>query len=350
MSEPKKPHIFLFTGSDSFSISEKITFWRKEFEKKFGPGNEVIIDCESAQTPDAIIRELHTALRSHTLFSFRKIAIIRNIFSKTATATQVQDFFVQNMNNIPEADVIVFTSAKNEKKSVLLALITSLETSGSAHSDTFDILKGSSLRKWIHSRIALNHGIISPSALEYLAQRFDSGTATGPAKYAPPTYELWTIAHMIHILCSYAHGKEIAKKDIDLFVPISQDAHIFGLTDAIAERRRQRALQLAHTLIDGPQSALKGACIYLCALLIGQFRGLLLVRKLTLENHSEQDIARILDWDAKRVWVNKKKVASRTPQELQRILLSLIEYDYSLKTSSRNPLASLDTLLCSATQ
>jgi len=347
MPEPKKPHIFLFTGTDSFTIAEKLAFWKKEFQKKYGIGNSLVIDCESALTPEEVIRQLHVAFKMNTLFSLSKIVIIKNIFSKTALAGAVREFFEKNIDTIPQSDFLVFTSEKQDKRLEFAKRMARLEKADTARSETFDIPRGAQLRTWMHSRIQHAGASISQHALEYLAQKYDKQEGFS-RKDEKPSYELWQIHHDIEKLSAYARGRAITKEDIDLFIPHSDDAHIFDLTDALALGNTSRALRLAHTLASGPQTQIKGSCIYLAALLIGQFRGLFLVKKLSDAKKTDQQIADILGWDPKRVWVNKKKIGQRTVKELQHILHSLCEYDYSLKTSSSNPLAALDLLICRA--
>jgi DNA polymerase III delta subunit len=347
MSEPKKPHIFLFTGSDSFTIAEKLAFWKKEFQKKYGVGNLLAIDCETGLAPEDALHQLQTAFRMNTLFSSAKIVIIKNIFSKTALAGIVREFFEKNIDTIPQSDFLVFTSEKPDKKSGFATRIARTEKSGIARSETFDTPRGAQLRTWMHARIQRNKASISQYALEYLAQKYDTQGGYKRKDEKPP-YDLWRITHDTETLSAYATGRSITKEDIDLFIPRPDDAHIFDLTDALALGNVQHALHLAHGLIPESQSQIKAGCIHITALLIGQFRGLFLVKKLLDAKKSEQDIADILDWDPKRVWVNRKKISGRTADELQHILRSLCEYDFSLKTTSHNPLACLDLLICRA--
>lgn len=367
----QKPHIYLFTGTDSFTIAEKLSFWKKEFQKKYGTGNSLSIDCESPLNPEDVIRQLTIAFQTNTLFSLAKIVIIKNIFAKTALASIVREFFEKHIETIPQSDFVVFTQekkpkskkdekdekdekesapAKKEKKSDLTKIIAELEKSGKARSNVFDVPYGAALRKWIQTRFEHASVSASDSIIEYLIRQYGEKEGYGRRDEKKLSVDLWTIAHDIEKLSAYARGRAITKEDINLLIPRSLEGHIFDLSDALAARDKKRALQLIHTLISGPESQIKGMCIGLTAQLIGQFRGLFLVKKLSDAGKSEQQIADILDWDPKRVWVNKKNSSRQTAEELQKTLRSLIEYDYSLKTSSAHPLAALDLLICKATK
>lgn len=371
MPEPQKPHIFLFTGTDSFSIAEKLSFWKKEFQKKYGAGTSLVIDCESPLNPEEVIRQLTIAFQARTLFSLTKIVIIKNIFAKTSLAGVVREFFEKHIETIPRSDFVVFTQekkpkskkddksekdekesapAKKEKKSDLTKIITELEKTGKAKSDIFDIPRGAALRKWIHARFERAGGTISDYVIGYLLQQYGEREGYVKRYEEKSSVDLWTVSHDIEKLSAYASGRVITKEDINLLVPRSLEGHIFDLSDAIAVRDKKRALQLIHALVSGPESQIKGMCIGLTAQLIGQFRGLFLVKKLSDAGKSEQQIADVLDWDPKRVWVNRKKTGGQTADQLQCTLRSLIEYDYSLKTSSAHPLAALDLLICKATK
>ena len=206
------------------------------------------------------------------------------------------------------------------------------------------------MHKWIQTRFERAGATISEYVIEYLLQQY--GEKEGYAKNyeKKPSVDLWTIAHDIGKLSAYARGRAITKEDINLLIPRSLEGHMFDLTDAMTAHNKKRALQLTHALISGPETQIKGMCIGLTAQLIGQFRGLFLVKKLSDAGKSEQQIAEALDWDPKRVWVNRKKTGTQTADGLKKILRSLIEYDYSLKTSSAHPLAALDLLICKATR
>lgn len=370
MSEPQKPHIFLLTGTDSFSISEKLLFWKKEFQKKYGIGNLLAIDCESPLNPEEVVRQLTIAFQTHTLFSRAKIVIIKNIFAKTTLASLVREFFEKHIKTIPQSDFVVFTQekkpkskkdekddkdekesapAKKEKKSDLTKIIAELEKSGKARSNVFDVPYGAALRKWIQARFEHVGVSASDSIIEYLIRQYGEKEGYTRRDEKKLSVDLWTIAHDIEKLSAYARSRTVTKEDINLLIPRSREGHIFELTDAIAAREKKRALQLTHALISGSESQIKGMCIGLTAQLIGQFRGLFLVKKLSDAGKNEKQIAEALDWDPKRVWVNKKNSSRQTAEELQRTLRSLIEYDYSLKTSSAHPLAALDLLICRAT-
>lgn len=380
MSEQQKPHIYLFTGSDSFTIAEKLSFWKKEFRKKHGVSNSLIIDCESPLNPEEVIHQLTIAFQTHTLFALTKIVIIKNIFSKTALATVVREFFEKHIEAIPRSDFVVFVQEKKvqskknkkeegekeneenkedekesvpkkkEKKSDLAKIIGELEKTDKAQSETFDIPSGAALRRWIQARVERAGAAPSEHVIGYLIQHY--GENEGPVKKyeKKPSTDLWTITHDIGKLSAYARGRTITKEDINLLIPRSPEGHIFDLADAISARDTKRALQLTHALVSGPESQMKGMCIGLTAQLIGQFRGLFLVKRLSDAGKSEGHIADILDWDPKRVWVNKKNSSRQTADGLQKILRSLIEYDYSLKTSSAHPLTALDLLICKATR
>src|SRR5215472_10494108 len=99
--------------------------------------------------------------------------------------------------------------------------------------------KGAALESWISKRARSIGVTISPDATSMLANFIGS--------------QLRLLANELDKLATYVgESKTISAADVHKLSAQVQEAHIFGLTDALAQRNRKQALDLMHELlVDG---------------------------------------------------------------------------------------------------
>src|SRR4051812_6913362 len=102
MSEKTQPssNIYLFFGEDNFSLQRKVNHWKNEFAKKYTNAAVTVIEAtELAETE--IIKNLQTHL-SPSLFASKKLIVVRDGLPSKATQTQLADFLLNSLDNIPK--------------------------------------------------------------------------------------------------------------------------------------------------------------------------------------------------------------------------------------------------------
>lgn len=338
-SDAARPHIFLFHGTDTYSIAEKVGLWKAEFEKKYGKENCIVLDCELLNNESEIYVTLNNLLRSATLFSTTKLVVLKNVFSK-ATKKQLLEILSRELESIPPTHFLVFKEEQTDARTVLHKTIKKMESAGRAQIQEFRIPQGDDLLSWIRKFVTSRNIPIDASALNTFVHRFDV-----PAQDQSWTdgveWNLWQIVHELEKLAAYTQGRPIMKEDVALLVSENPQAHIFSLVDALASGQRQTAQRLA-TLLAGEG---KSGVLSMTALLIGQFRSFLIIKELAGARVSDADIAKKLSWNPKRLWVVSKKIQRLTTETMRNSYRILLDIDSQLKSSSTPPLTLFDRFL-----
>lgn len=327
-----KPHIFLFSGDDSFAVAEKVSLWKREFQKKYGIHSIHSLDLETSFDSEEQARHLfRQALVAQDLFSQTRLVFLKNAFSRHVKK-DTENLLDEILPLVPPSHFIVLTAERPDARTTFYKTLQKLKENGTAKIEEFLLPQGANLRSWIKARVEKLGGKIEPSALSSFIAHFES-PENNYQKELP--YTLWLINHEIEKLVAYARERSITSKDIDLLVPQKKDAHVFSLTDALLSKNTKRATILFSELLS--EGNHKTQALSVTALLTSQFRDLLRIKLLKSSGASEQQIASELSWNPKRVWVVGKKVQMLSEETLKATYSRLLEIDCKLKSTSLNP-------------
>lgn len=140
------------------------------------------------------------------------------------------------------------------------------------------------------------------------------------------------------------NARPITEKDVALLTPYVAEANVFELADAIATQDGRKALSLVHTALDqDPRDEGFG----LFALVVRQFRHLLLAREHLDSGGSPKDVASLLKihpYPAEKI---AKQCRAFSITQLETIFKRLQKYDQEMKTGKIAPKLALDLLIAS---
>lgn len=187
--------------------------------------------------------------------------------------------------------------------------------------------KGKALENWILKRAKSIDVKMMPDAAALLANY--SGN------------QLRLLANEIDKLATYV-GKDgtISTKEVQLLSPQVQEARIFDLTDALAQRNRKQALNILHDLLADGEAPLR-----LISTITSQVRSLLLVKELAQKRERSGQIAAKLGMAPFLVEKSLRQVNNFTPAQLETIYRQLMATDAALKRSRLTPEMALDLLI-----
>src|SRR6266849_6019371 len=187
--------------------------------------------------------------------------------------------------------------------------------------------KGAALESWINKRAQAISVKITPEATSLLAN------FTGN--------QLRMLANELDKLATYVGEHAIITvEDVRLLSAQAQEARIFDLTDALAQRNRKQALDLLHDLLADGEPPLK-----LISTITSQVRSLLLVKELadnglrTSQIVSATGIAPFVAEKALR------QIGRFSTSQLERAYRQLLATDAALKRSRLTPDMALDLLV-----
>lgn len=269
--------LFLFTGSDSYRIQQKIEYWKKAFsEKHGGEVNITILDGKKIE-----LFEIRSAFETLPLLAEKRLIIIRN-FLKNAkpkneekdeeeienTAFKDQKKLATALENLSEDCTVVFVEQGSfpDKRS---ALVKKIQKDGKI--EVFEPIEGSALTQWILGAVLEHGGKISPQNADFLARHIGS--------------DLWKIENEIKKLVTFADQREITEKDILLLTKANIKTTIFKLTDYLGQKNARKAIATLNTLTQSGEDI-----FYIFFMIVRHFRILIQIKALLEQKKTQQNI------------------------------------------------------------
>lgn len=191
--------------------------------------------------------------------------------------------------------------------------------------------------KWILEHAAQNEITIQPSAVGELVKRL-----MGETKQTLPVA---AAHHELLKLSSYAGEDQITTAMVEELTPQDLSIDLFALLDFIGSKNKPQAIRVLQNYYDSSSEDEKVLTIRLVALLSDQLRSLLIVKQLSAQNLSEQQILQATGWKTGRLFVMKKIGRNFNDAQLSGALTKLYNLDKELKTSTLPPRPIIDLIV-----
>lgn len=187
--------------------------------------------------------------------------------------------------------------------------------------------RGAALESWIVKRAKSAGVSIQPEAAAMLANFIGN--------------QLRLLANELDKLATYVGpGKTITIDTVRLLTAHVQEARIFDLTDALAQRNRTQALDILHDLLADGEPPLK-----LLSTITSQVRSLLLIKELAQKGMRSGQISGTLGMAPFVVDKAMRQIGKFTPAQLEGAYRQLLATDAALKRSRMTPEMALDLLV-----
>ncbi len=319
----------LLLGPDDFTKREYLKITSLES----GLILDLIIDTDNTPEPED--------LAIQDLFSKPKMYVLQGVIQKFRDE-KILESLVASKNHI------VLMEGKLDKR---VAENKALLANKSIAIKEFSLPHGPELNQWIQTRFSVLGGIVSKAGVEELAVRLGRDNAKeikvgGRVVAVEEVYNLYQADSEIRKLVAYASGKEVGALEVGLLVAENIETDVFSLTNAIADKQKQKAMELLNKFLKGQSGAEeKGAIIQLNALLSEQFRNVAIVQDFITRKTSETDILEKTGWKSGRLFVIKKIADRFEPKKVLETLNKFNALDEELKTSQVPPRTLLDLIL-----
>ncbi|MBB6729758.1 DNA polymerase III subunit delta [Cohnella zeiphila] len=153
--------------------------------------------------------------------------------------------------------------------------------------------------------------------------------------------EMGAIAAEIDKLCLHAgEGGTVTAEAVATLVSASTEQSVFKLTEEIAALRTDRALALYYDLLKQREEPIK-----LTALLVRQFRNMLLVKELRKQGFTPQQMAGQLGLHPYAAKITAEQARGFSLERLAAVLERLAELDYEMKTGRVEKTLGLELFL-----
>jgi DNA polymerase-3 subunit delta len=229
----------------------------------------------------------------------------------------------EHIATMPETTVLVLLV--DEALEANNPLVKAAEKYGRVIQST--VPKGAALENWITKRARANKVKITPEAVHLLANFIGSHPRL--------------LANELDKLATYVGDDAAITADVvrQLSAQI-QEARVFDLTDAIAQRNRKQALNILHDLLSDGEPPLK-----LMSTITSQVRSLLLVKELAQRGMRSGQIASTTGMAPFLVDKAMRQVGNFSMTQLEQAYRQLLETDAALKRSRIMPEMALDLLV-----
>jgi DNA polymerase-3 subunit delta len=229
----------------------------------------------------------------------------------------------EHIAQMPDTTVLVLLV--DEALEASNPLVKAAEKYGKAILST--VPKGASLENWIARRAKAIGTTITPEAVKLLAN-FIGGQPR-------------LLANELDKLATYVGpGGSITAEHIHTLSAQVQEARVFDLTDALAQRNRKQALNILHDLLADGEPPLK-----LISIITSQVRSLLLVKELAQKGMRLAQIASTAGIPPYIAEKALRQVGNFSLAQLESAYRELLTTDAALKRSRMTPEMALDLLV-----
>lgn len=325
MSEPS-PVVYLLHGEDEYNIAQEVA----KFEANLGDDalreanttsldgrNFNIDDLVSVVSPMPFIAKRRVVILRHPLARLESKEAKARIFNKQKL-TKDREKIIENFEKVPPTTALVLVEHKllttdwEREKGNLHWLERWAESNREwVYVKAFPLLKGN-MGGWIQNRVAQESGQFTHEAAGRLAELVGDDTLLADQE--------------IRKLLDYADYKRpVEKEDVDLLTPDSSQADIFAMVDALGMRDGKKASENLQRLLEQQEHG------YIFAMIVRQFRLLLLVREILDGGGGGDEITaklgflRVKKWMSRRLIPQAKKFSLPVLEEIYHRLLNLDE-------------------------
>ena len=250
-----------------------------------------------------------------------KLVIVRNLHDAIPQDKEAQALIDYAENPIPEACLVV-TSNKVDRKRKLFKILTGLKTAIACEAP-----KENELINWLRKRAEESNYSLSSNAARVLINRV--GARPG------------ILAKELEKTLLYAGAnKSISEKDVAEVVGESKTENVFALTEALKTKNPETALRLLNNQINHGEEPIK-----ILGTIAWQFRMIWEVKHYQKKNLPSGQIAKTMGANPYVVDKALQHTGRFSTKQLRTGYLELAKADRSLKSTSQDPLAVMQTLV-----
>jgi DNA polymerase-3 subunit delta len=250
-----------------------------------------------------------------------KLVVVRNLHEAIPKDQDAQTLIDYAQSPIPEACVVI-TADKVDRKRKLFKTLTGLKTAVACEAP-----KENELASWLRKRAGETGYSLSPDAARFLVNRM--GARPG------------ILAKELEKTLLYAGKNEsVSEKDVSEVVGESKLENVFALTDALKTKNPEKALRLLNNQIDHGEEPIK-----ILGTIAWQLRMIWQVKHYQQKNLPSGQIAKAMGANPYIVEKALQHTCRFSTQQLRSGYLELVNADRSLKSTTKDPMAVMQTLI-----
>lgn len=330
-------NLYIFYGQDDFSIKEALARLKAGLDSGGMLESNTVFLEGSQVRPD----ELHAICDTVPFLSGVRLVIVSGLLSRFESdrprrsgraaarpgpydSSDLGEWraFVEYLPHMPSSTVLVLLDGALSAGNRFLRAVQ-----GRAEVQEFRPLQGNALREWLVKRARRLGVSLTPDAVRLLSEAVGNN--------------LWQLASELEKLALYAEGRAIREEDVRALVSATREANVFSLIDAVVAGHREEAFRLLRRLLQEG-----GTVPHILALLVRQYRHLILARELQEQRIPAPEIGRRLGIASEYALRKVMDQAARYPlPRLEAAYHRLLEADVAMKTGALDEELALELLI-----
>jgi len=323
--------LYILYGQDGFSLSQAVA----EIKADLGDRETVAANTTSLGGQRLALGEIRNKCDTAPFLCSHRLVIVEGLLGrfdakqgksrsrkgKSGNGLEEWDGLADYIRQMPETTVLMLVDEEVKGNNRLLKELSPL-----AEVRAFPLLRGTGLKSWIRQRVKAEGGDITPQAVNLLAELIGG--------------DLWAMDGEIRKLLLYSQERPVSEDDVKQLVSCIQEANIFALVDAVAERRTELAQRILHRLYgDGVPPT------HILTMITRQFRLIALARDLGkgLSRVQIQDRLGLKASYAQDKTLSQAKLYDF--EQVKRAYDKLLETDLAIKTGQYTDELALELLV-----
>jgi len=313
--------LYIFHGPDDFTRAEKIT----ELKAALGDSSAAELNVSVLDGQGLTLGDIRRDADAMPFLAPKRLVIVTDYLSYLDNRQEELQALLDYLSNLsPTTDLVLVENESLPKQHPVLKAAVAVES----NIIYFGELNKHDLQSWIIKRAREHGATIEPGAADIL------GRLVGT--------DLRALDNEIEKLALYVTDQRpISKADIELLVPYTEEAELFGMSNAIGQRDARRAYdQLRKELDEGRNPmAILGS-------ITAQIRALIEVKDMADRGMSAREIANLKGWKSDyAATMRLREAANFSMVRLEQIFEMLLETDLAIKTGRIDHMLALDTLI-----
>ncbi|MFC1599998.1 DNA polymerase III subunit delta [Patescibacteria group bacterium] len=308
---PKK-NVHLFFGEDTYSSTQKLNYWRDQFEKKYeGDINIAVLEGKGLES-----KNLESDIQSTPFLAEKRMVIVKDFLAKGSKDEQKKVAEILE-GEIPDFCILIFieTIKLPDKRASLYKKLNKV-----GNLDEYKALMGPELNRWINDRA------------KAIGFNLDSKTANYLGEVAGS--DLWNLNNELHKLKTYSKTQPITPEAIDELVHPNLTTSIFKFTDYIAQRNAKGSLRTLNILIESGEDIMK-----IIFMIVRHFRILIQVKDLVDRGNPKPEIISKIKEHPYTISTTMQQSPNFSAETLHGIYETLLGIDIGIKTGKIRMLA-----------
>jgi len=308
---PKK-NVHLFFGEDTYSSTQKLNYWREQFEKKYeGDMNINVLEGKGLES-----KNLESDIQSAPFLADKRMVVVKDFLAKGSKDEQKKVAEILE-GEIPDFCILIFIETQKlpDKRGSLYKKLNKV-----GNLEEFKALMGPELLRWINDRS------------NKIGLQLDSKTANYLGEVAGS--DLWNLSNELQKLKTYSKTEPVTKEAIDSLVHPNLTTSIFKFTDYIAQRNSKGSLRTLNILIESGEDIMK-----IIFMIVRHFRILIQVKDLVDRGNPKSEIISKVKEHPYTISTTMQQSPNFSAEALHDIYETLLGIDIGIKTGKIRMLA-----------